>query len=310
MEKVISVLEILLPIAAAMALGVLARRRGILSPAGAQGLQDFAAKFGLPCLLFNSCYQSDFGPETAASMAMITPLMLLFSITGFALYRRGKAGRATFPLVLGTKEGGMLGVPLFLVLFGQEQVFRMIAMDVAQIVIAVPTVCIVASMATDRLSVGAIARRTFTSPLLLSALSGLVLNLTGIRALLDGAGVGGLVTETMSFLCSPVSAVILFCIGYTFSLEEIRRGGVLKTCLVFWGMFAVMCVVLELALLLVPGTPMETRWAVVLFTMLPPTFMMPTLGRTREETAYGSGVCSLCTLGTLVVFCVIAVLSA
>lgn len=308
MEKVISVLEILLPIAAAMGLGVLARRRGILSPAGAQGLQDFAAKFGLPCLLFNSCYQSDFGPETAASMAMITPLMLLFSITGFALCRRGKA--ATFPLVLGTKEGGMLGVPLFLVLFGQEQVFRMIAMDVAQIVIAVPTICIVASMATNRLSAGAIARRTLTSPLLLAALSGLVLNLTGIRTLLDSTGVGGLVTETMSFLCSPVGAVILFCIGYTFSLEEIRRGGVLKTCLVFWGMFAAMCVVLELALFLVPGTTMETRWAVVLFTMLPPTFMMPTLGRTREETAYGSGVCSLCTVGTLVVFCVIAVLSA
>ena len=54
MEKWSAVAQVIVPIFAAVALGVFARKKGILSPEGNQGLQQFVMKFGMPCVLFNS----------------------------------------------------------------------------------------------------------------------------------------------------------------------------------------------------------------------------------------------------------------
>ena len=55
MDKIFTIAEVIVPIFAAIFLGVLARRKAIMTPEEIQGLQKFVMNFGLPCVIFNSC---------------------------------------------------------------------------------------------------------------------------------------------------------------------------------------------------------------------------------------------------------------
>ena len=70
--------------------------------------------------------------------------------------------------------------------------------------------------------------------------------------------------------------------------------------------FALWGLAIQLILCLIPGVDALTRWALLLYTMLPASYLAPTLGRSREDFTMASGVCSLLTLPTLLVFCFIA----
>jgi len=65
--------------------------------------------------------------------------------------------------------------------------------------------------------------------------------------------------------------------------------------------------VMQGILCLLPAVEPETRWAILMYTTLPGSYIATTLGRTQEESEIASGVCSLLTIVSLVVFCIIAV---
>ncbi|MBQ8360254.1 MAG: AEC family transporter, partial [Oscillospiraceae bacterium] len=71
MEKIITVAQVIAPIFAAIFLGMLARRKQLLTPEGVQGFQQFVMKIGLPCVVFNSCLTADMGAESVSSMALV-----------------------------------------------------------------------------------------------------------------------------------------------------------------------------------------------------------------------------------------------
>ena len=305
MEKVITVLEIVVPIAVTVLLGVAARRRGSISPAGVEGLQQFVIRFALPCVLFNSCLTSNFGAETLTSMVLLVPLLAIGTLAAFRKRRQG--GYSNLPMVFAAQESGMLGIPLYLVLFGQAQAYRIAALDVAQALVAVPVISILAAGGKERLTVGQLARRVAASPLLIAAVLGLGLNLSGALSALEAVGIAGILTDTTGFLAAPVSAVILFTIGYNFSFSGEARSAVGAMSAIHLAVYSLYCLVIQGAFFLLPEVAAESRWAVLLYCMLPPSFLTPGLGRSEEERAFGSGLCSVRTLVALGVFCGMAV---
>ena len=142
--------------------------------------------------------------------------------------------------------------------------------------------------------------------LLLMSLLGLALNLSGVGRLLDDIGIGSILTGCTAFLAQPVSAVMIFSVGYHFSLEKGSRGPVFRLCGVHLGMFAVFCLIIQGVLLLIPGVEAMTRWAILLYCALPASYLAPGLGRSEEDFTVASGVCSVLTIACLAVFCCIA----
>jgi len=49
------------------------------------------------------------------------------------------------------------------------------------------------------------------------------------------------------------------------------------------------------------------RWAVLLYCLLPSSYLTPSLGRSEEDSIIASGVCSLLTITCLVAFCVMTI---
>jgi predicted permease len=271
-----------------------------------RGLQQFVMKFGLPCVIFNSCLTADIGAESLTSMALVLPAVLLGTLWAFRV-RNERLRYHNLPQLFTAQETGMLGIPLFMILFGADQAYRMGVLDLAQSLTALPTIAILSGAGDDDLSPGAVAKNVFTSPLMIMSLLGLALNFTGAAAWMEGLGILPVMTECTGFLAQPVSAMMIFAVGYNFSLEKGNRGVIFRLSAGHFAYFALWGLVSQGILCLIPGVDPLTRWAILLYTTLPASYLAPTLGRNQEDFTVASGVCSLLTVPALVVFCIIAV---
>lgn len=307
MDKFLSVLTFLTPILFAAALGILARKKAILTAEQVLGLQQFVIRFCLPCVLFNSCFCAEISPESLGTMGMVVPLCLLGALWAFRA-RRGAFPHHNLPQLFCAKETGMLGIPLFIVLFGSAESYRMGVLDLAQGIISIPVLSILSASAGENPDPKQLAKKVLTSPMLLCSLLGLVLNLCGIRELLGGFG--RILTETTSFLGQPVSAVMLFTVGYNFSLAKEDRRTVFKLSAIHFGMYALFGVIVQLMLCLIPNVDLLTRCVMAMYCTLPASYLAPSVGKTEKDFAVASGVCSLLTIPCLIVFCIIAVIAA
>ena len=308
MNNVIKVLEIIVPIFAMILLGVAAKKRNELSEEASKGLQQYVVTFCLPCVLFNSCLTGSFGVESITSMVLLMPLVLLSSLWSFKFGKK-KYPYHNLPQLFSAQESGMLGIPLLMTLFGAEHAFRMVVLDLAQAMVAIPVIAILSTDTGENPSAGSVAKKVFQSPLLLMSLLGVTLNLTGTMKFLNEIGIGSIITEMTGFIAQPVSAVILFCVGYSFSLGKRNRKHVFQICGLHFVFFAVICALIQVALCFVPMVESETRWAILLYCALPGSYLATGLAKTQEESTIAANVCSILTVVCLSIFCVIAMLA-
>lgn len=305
MEKLITVIQVIAPIFFAVFLGICARKRAILSGDEIQGMQRFVVKFCIPCLIFRSCLTADITAQALSSMALLPPFLLLSTLWAFRA-RKKALPYFNLPHLFSCKETGMMGIPLFVILFGAEQAYRVGVLDLAQAVIGYPVLAILSAEPGTDASPKDVVKQMATSPLIILSILGLALNLTGIWNVIDATGIGGILTGTISFLSEPVSAVMLFCVGYNFSLTRESRGVVFKVTAIHMMIFAVIGLTVQSVLFLVPEVDALTRWAALVYCLLPTSYLAPSLGRSKEDFVMASGVCSITTMVCLAAFCCLA----
>ena len=309
MDKVIAVLQCIVPILLAVLLGMLARKKQLLKQEEIQGLQQFVVKFALPCMLFNSCLSADISTETISTFALVVPFMIVGAVWAFRVGRK-KFAYHNLPMMFAAQETGMLGIPLFAILFGSAQAYRMGILDIAQMPSAFPVIAILSASAGTNPSTKEILKKVVRSPLLIMSVLGLILNFSGIAAWLDRLGVLGIATESAGFLAQPISAIMIFCVGYNFSMEKGNRRAIFKLSALHLAWTVAFGLIIQLILFLIPNVDALTRWAVLLYSVLPASYLAPSLGRNKDDFALASGVCSILTLVSLIAFCVIAVIVA
>lgn len=212
-------------------------------------------------------------------------------------------------MLFAAHETGMIGLPLCIILFGASEAYRMGILDMTQGLISIPVMVIVASDTGKGAPIKTIVKKVLLSPMLIMSLMGFALGLSGLMARLDAVGVGGIIRETTGFLAQPVSAAMLFSIGFNFSLSSENRNEIFKITGIGFLFSAAACLVMQGVLFLVPNVDAMTRWVVLLYCTLPASYLAPSLSRNSKESVLTSGVCSLLTVVTLISFCVIAAFS-
>ena len=305
MQVFVTVAQVVAPIFAAIILGILAKKGNWVNAENVQGFQNFVMKIGLPCALFNSCLTAQIGAESLSSMALALPTVLVGALWAFR-WGRKKFPYHNLPQLFCAQESGMLGIPLFIILFGADQAYRMGILDLTQSVVAIPVIAILSSDAGENPTPSQVVKKVFSSPLMIMSLLGLALNLSGARTWLESRSMLGMITETTGFLSQPISALMLFSVGFNFSLAKGSRKDVFRISALHFIAFALAGLVIQGLLFLVPGVDALTRWAIFLYCMLPGSYLAPSLGRSEGNYQMASGVCSILTMITLVIVCVTA----
>lgn len=309
MDTILTTLEVVMPIVTAVGLGMLAKRRKLISAEGVGGFQKFVMQFGLPCVVFNSCLMARMGAESLASMALAAVLILAGTLWAFRA-RKSRYPYHNLPQLFAAQETGMLGIPLTIILFGSDQAYRMGVLDLAQAVVAFPVIALLSADTGENPNGAEILRKVLRSPLLIMSVLGLLLNFTGARDWMENAGILNIVTQSTGFLTEPVSALMLFSVGYNFSLSGENRKVIFRISMIHFAMLALMGLAAQLVLCLLPQVDAVTRWVLALYFLLPGSYLAPGLGRSDEDYTVASGVCSVLTVTALLSFCVITVFLA
>lgn len=306
MEKWSAVAQVVAPIFAAVFIGIFARRKQLISQTAVKGMQQYVMTFGLPCVIFNSCLNASINAQSLASFVMVLPLMVATSLIAFFPLRK-RFPYHNMPMLFAAQESGMLGIPLYLTLFGSAHLFKIGVLDLAQALTCIAMIAILSADMGENPKPLDIAKQVLCSPILIMALLGLLLNLSGMKDTTAGRGVVPVLSEMAAFISQPVSALMLFSVGYNLSMSEGNRGDILRLSAVHFALLAGAGLVMQGILCLLPQVEAETRWAILLYSTLPGSYIATTLGRSKEDAEFASGVCSVLTIVSLIVFIVIAI---
>ena len=307
MDKLLTVAQVIAPIFITVLLGFFSRKKQLLTEEGVRGMQQFVMKFGLPCVIFNSCLTAKIGAESLTSMVLVVPSVALGTLWAFRA-RRKQYPYFNLPQLFTAQETGMLGIPLFMILFGVNEAYRMGVLDLAQAVTAYPTIAILSAGTGSSPSLKGIVKNVLTSPLLIMSMLGLALNVSGIGAWLDNVGILGIITESTGFLGQPISAMMIFSVGYNFSLDRTYRKTIFRISILHFLWFVLWGLAAQGILFLIPQVDPMTRWVLLLYFLLPASYLAPTLGQSQEDFTVASGVCSLLTVVTMAAFGVMAMI--
>jgi len=269
-------------------------------------MQQYVMTFGLPCVIFNSCLNASIDAQSLVSFAMVLPMMVATSLTAFFVLKK-RFPYHNMPMLFAAQESGMLGIPLYLTLFGSAHLFKIGVLDLAQALTCIAMIAILSADMGENPRPADIVRQVLCSPILIMAVLGLVLNLSGAKETAAGTSIVPVLSEAASFISQPVSALMLFSVGFNLSISEGNRTDIFRMSAIHFVLFVLLGLVMQGILCLLPQVEAETRWAIFLYTTLPGSYISTTLGRTQADSEFASGVCSVLTIVSLLAFCGIAV---
>ena len=300
---ILSVIEMILPIAIAFSIGILMRRKNMMSDSGSAAIKTIVSKFMLPVILLNAFMFADYSKDSMAIIIVFFLAVLAEFGLGF-LMRRFIPDRAKyFPFVFATIEGGTIGYPLLAMLYGTRGTSDMAIIDVAHTVflflIVIP---ILQSVDGSDGDFRKILKNAVLSPTFLAMVIGIVLGLLDVDKLISNSPVNSIYQSTVSFLSNPAGLLILITLGYDLSLREDLRKSVLFTIFTrfaaMWAFCALSCLII---FRFIPYSK-ETMVALILAFSLPGSYAIPMFGKFEGHRDYVSTSISFSTLVTLLVF--------
>ncbi len=296
-----TVLEKALPVFVMLALGVLCRRKGIVSREGIGAMKTFVVNITLPAVMFSAFASAEYSVGSVwitLMMFSICVVMLLLGVEGCRSL--GVPGRLSPYLSTGF-EAGMLGYALFVLLFPTDKTSSFAIVDLGQVLFVFT---VYKALLKGRGALGGMVHEAVRAPTVWAILAGILLGASGVYDALGARGIGGVLDAVAGFIAAPTGAVILLTIGYDLVLGDIRWRNTAKLVML---RLAVSGVGLGTALLidrfLLGG--MVHKGALIMMFTLPPPYVLPVFADAGEERADVSSALSVLTLITLAVFMVL-----
>lgn len=295
-----------IPVFGIMAIGVLLRKKALLTPEIIGGMKLLIVNLGLPALFFLSFLTM----EIRISYGLLFLAVFLYCLLLFGF---GKATDRTWiakdhlnKFFHSGFEFGMVGVALFTSLFGAAQLHYIALIGLGH-ELFIWFVYAPLLQAEERGSVDSrsILKSFMRSPIIIAILSALILNISGAYQHFAGAAVYGQIEGMLTMLGQLTTPLILLALGaqLTFTGISWKESGKLIA--------ARLTVVAVTGPLLMLGIhyllfPLETMmiYAFVTFLLLPPPYIIPVfLGkRHTQEALFYNRTLILYTVCTLLLY--------
>jgi malate permease and related proteins len=294
------ILARIIPLACFVGLGVLFRWKKLLLPETIGQLKWLIVNVLLPGVLFRTFLSARLAPGLAVVAAAVFGLNVVMYAAGLLLGRGLRHGGRYAPFLTCGMEYGMLGLALFTSLYGVARMEYIAVVDLGHEFffwfLFVPVFS-----SREEGHRGFPVRAMLTSPINLSILAGLALNLAGVSGAIAGNAAGQGLIALCDGMGAAIGPLILMVIGYSLRIEAAAVLDVLVTCLARLGLAAGGAYLVgSLLVARVLRWPPGYTTAVWLLFLTAPSFSVPVFARpkTAEEQAYISTTIAVYTLVT------------
>ena len=306
MNRIMEVLQTVLPVLLMLGIGMLCRSRQLISREGVNALKSVVVNIALPAVLLNA-----FATTSYTFMDVVIPLlMFLVCLAGWAL---GRAAMRLFhmpsrfvPFLTTGFEAGMLGYALFDMLYGSARTAEFARIDLGQVLFVFTLYKILLGMdGRERTDMGQLLREMMFSPIIIAIAAGVLLGATGLYRALQPSGVSALFDACTSFVSAPTGAIILLTIGYDLVLGDIPWASTVKVVALRFAIMMLLRLAL-VALLNVLWPQAGLTAAINVMFILPPPFVLPVFADDADQRLYVSSALSVSTLAAIAGFAVLA----
>ena len=306
MDRIIGVLQTVLPVLVMLGIGMLCRKKALISREGVNALKNVVVNITLPAVLLNA-----FATTQYTFMDIVIPLlMFLICLAGWAL---GKVAMKVFrmpsrfvPFLTTGFEAGMLGYALFGMLYGSAKTADFARIDLGQVLFVFTLYKILLGLeSSKKADPKELIREMVFSPIIIAIAAGVLLGATGLYRALAPSGISGLFDACTDFVSAPTGAIILLTIGYDLVLTDVPWASTGKVVAVRFGIMMILRLVLLLVLRLILPSANLTGAINVMF-ILPPPFVLPVFADDADQRVYVSSALSVSTLVAIAGFAVLA----
>lgn len=303
MAALISVLKTALPVFVMLVMGMLFRSRNFISRDGVDAIKKVVINLTLPFALFSAFATADYNLSAVVIPAVMYVTCGVMLALGFLVAKLQKGAGKLSPFVSACFEAGMLGLPLFALLFPNENIshFALLMLGHDLFVFTLYKTLLV-----GKTSGAAIVKDMLTSPTLIGVLLGLLVGATGLYGQLHSWGVGGVLDSVTDFVSAPTAAMILLCMGYDFVPREIpwkKTGKLIAVRLIITAALLALLIFCNRIVL----NNMIFEGALIVLFILPPPFIIPVFADEPSERVQISSSLSAMTLVTMLLFTIISV---
>lgn len=182
--RVIQILTGFAVIALAVVVGYVTGRTGVLGPGARPVLAALAFNVLGPFLLFSVLATADvralFSALLPVSAIAAVAMMLVFALVSLLVWRRSVAHTVIGSLASGYVNGNNFGIPIAVYMLGDAAYSAPVIL--LQLLIFAPVaLAVLGARVEGRTSVRAILRSTFTNPIIIGSLAGVLVALSGLE---------------------------------------------------------------------------------------------------------------------------------
>lgn len=300
------------PVIFMMGLGMLARKKNIITADQNAGIKKMIFSILLPVLVFNAAFTMAVEAQYMRLMGYMFVLQCVTLALGFLLFRLIKSPYSHLsPYMMTTIEGGNAFYPLYVSLVGTSFTSYFVLLDIPCVFMVFLVIPLVLARVTSA-NTGAkeMLRSIYTNPVICALVAGILLNVTGAAGAFMKTPAAPVYEALVSTVTTPIAPLILFTLGYSIS---IGRDNLLPMIQTLIARLVMMACGVAIAFMLFPWILQDEalKIAVMLFSMCPPAFAYPIildkLYRGEEDGSFCSTYTSLHMLVTVIIFVLIAV---
>ncbi|MBP3426819.1 MAG: hypothetical protein J6M47_00995 [Clostridia bacterium] len=306
MQTLTAVLEKALPVFVMLAIGMLCRRKQLISRAGIDAMKSFAVNITLPAVMLSAFATASYSRESLIVPLVIFAVCVLMLVLGRVLCGVMKISGRLSPYLASGFEAGMLGYALFALLFPQEPTSSFAMVDLGQVLFVFT---LYKALLAGQGGLRGVIREAAHAPTVWAIGAGIVIGASGLYAAMQPIGLARVLDAVTDFVSAPTSAVILLTIGYDLVPAEIQWKKTARLAVLRLGVSAAALLLVLLVDRLLLGVMMHPG-ALVLMFILPPPYVLPVFADVEEERADVSSALSSLTLISLILFMLLTVVYA
>ena len=301
-------LKIVAPVLVMIIIGMVCRRTKMISQTGVDNIKKFITTFALPVAIFHAVSTAKYNKNIVIVFATMLVVVIIAFVVGFAIKGIVKEPyRKYFPFIMTIYEGGMMAFPLYQSLMGVEHMSNIALIDVTCGVFAFGVYFGMLTMTDQGIKVSGkqLLINAFKSPIFVALVLGILIGVTGVMNSFVETSAGGVYLGIKDMVASPVSAMILLCVGYEFSLEKYSIGVCLKT---VFARVIIQSVLLVGVLFLAKQFEFskEIQIGLILYMYTIPSLCLSSFVKNEKASKYMSTTSSLYLIITLVAYTVLA----